>query len=737
VRHQRFSVSSIVSAIVALALLPSTFASRKRSSSIGGFLDERVAAERELEEKLESLVQPARAEANLRRLTSEPHMAGTEASHRVAQWLREQYRSFGFDAEIVTYSVWLPLPREVKIELVSPVKQTLSSRAQPFDGDKQSSDPRAVVGFNAYSPSGEVTAPVVYANYGTDEDYRALESLGVSVEGKIVLVRYGRIYRGVKAKLAEAHKAAGLLIYSDPQDDGYVVGDVYPRGPWRPLSAVQRGSVLYTQVYPGDPLTPGVASTPSATRIKPAEAENLPHIPTAPINAQDASMIFASLGGEQAPRDWQGGLPLTYHVGPGAAQLHMKLVMDYEQRAIYDVIARLRGADDNQWVILGNHHDAWIFGAADPGSGTAAMLETGRALGELARSGWKPRRTILICQWDAEEPGLIGSTEWVEANLASLEQKAVAYINTDVGVTGPNFSAAATPSLGDFVRDVARDMKDPNSGASIYDAWRGSVNRSKFEQTEKPEQGGATVPVSGPPGEVPLGALGAGSDFCPFFDHAGIPSIDLSFTGPYGVYHSVFDDFYWMKNFGDPSFQYEAALARVLGVIALRLDEADILPFNYAEYASEIAQAADDLSAQAQFGGANSASEKPNDRLKVLSDASAQFASAATAAARALRSAPSTGLTEDRERELNAALVSVEQAFLSSDGVAGRPWYKHTIFAPGRNAGYTAEIIPGVSESLEDNDPEELTQEIDRLSSALNRASARLKEVARLASAQK
>lgn len=730
-------IISTVSAIAALALLPSTFASRRRTSHIGGFLAGHVPAERELEQKVEGLVDPARAEANLRHLTSEPHMAGTEASRRVAQWLRDEYRSFGLDAEIVTYSVWLPLPREVRIELLSPVKQTLSSRDQPFDGDKQSSDPRAVVGFNAYSPSGDQTAPVVYANYGAEEDYRALEALGVEVQGKIILVRYGRIYRGVKAKLAEAHKAAGLLIYSDPQDDGYVVGDVYPRGPWRPLSAVQRGSVLYTQIYPGDPLTPGVAATPGASRIKPADAESLPHIPTAPINAQDASVIFASLGGQQAPRAWQGGLPLTYHVGPGAAQLHMKLIMDYGQRPIYDVIARLRGIDDNQWVMLGNHHDAWVFGAADPGSGTAAMLEAGRALGELARSGWKPRRTIVICQWDAEEPGLIGSTEWVEANLAPLEQKAVAYVNTDVGVTGPNFSAAATPSLAEFLRDVARDVQDPNSGGSIYDAWRGSVNRSKFEPTEKPDQAGGSVPVSGPPGEVPLGALGAGSDFCPFFDHAGIPSIDLSFTGPYGVYHSVFDDFYWMKNFGDPSFQYEAALARVLGVIALRLSEADILPFNYAEYASEITQATDDLAAQAQFGDANSAAEKPNDRLKVLSDASAQFASVAAAAAQALGSTPSTGLTPDRERAINAALVSVEQAFLSSDGVAGRPWYKHTIFAPGKNAGYTAEMVPGVSESLEDNDPGELTQEIDRLASALNRASARLKEVVRLASAPK
>jgi N-acetylated-alpha-linked acidic dipeptidase len=740
VRHRRFAVATCIAiAAAALALLPSTFASRRKSFGIGGFLNAHVPAERELEQKLEGIPDPARIEANLRRLTSEPHLAGTDASHRVAEWLRDQYHSFGFDAEIVTYSVWLPLPREVRIELVAPVREALGSRELPFDGDKQTSDPRAPLGFNAYSPSGEVTAPIVYANYGAAEDYRALDSLGVDVKGKIVLVRYGRIYRGVKAKLAEAHHAAGLLIYSDPQDDGYVVGDVYPRGPWRPLSAIQRGSVLYTQIYPGDPLTRGSAATPEATRTKPDLAENLPHVLTAPINAQDASVIFANLGGEQAPRAWQGGLPVTYHVGPGETQLHVKLGMDYQQRPIYDVIAKLRGADDNQWIILGNHHDAWVFGAADPGSGTAAMLEAGRALGELARSGWKPRRTIVICHWDGEEPGLIGSTEWVEANLAALEQKAIAYINTDVGVTGPNFSAAATPSLNDFVRNVARDVKDPNSAGSIYDAWHGNVTRSKLGPVpeDRSEQSGGTVPVSGPPGEVPLGALGAGSDFCPFLDHAGVPSLDLSFTGPYGVYHSVYDDFYWMKHFGDPSFQYEAALARLLGMIALRLDEADILPFNYTEYASQITQATDEVSAQAQFADAGGAPQKQDDPVKALSSASAQFASAATAAMQALRAMPPTALTAEREREINKALVSVEQGFLSPGGVAGRPWYKHTIFAPGTNAGYAAEMIPGVSESLDDNDPAELAREVDALTAALNRAAARLTEITRLASEEK
>lgn len=710
--------------ILLIAIFPAAIASRRQTPAVmRGFLPARVQAERDLELKFQAIPNSARAAADLRHLTSEPHMAGTEASHRVAEWLRDQYRSFGFDADIVTYSAWIPLPREITLEMIAPEKLPLASREQPFDGDKDSSDPRAVAGFNSYSPSADVTAPVVYANYGTEEDYTILESLGASVAGKIVLVRYGQDYRGIKSKLAEEHKAAALLIYSDPQDDGYVVGDPYPRGPWRPLSGIQRGSVLYTQIYPGDPLTPGVAATSNAHRIAPEQAPSLPKIPTLPINALDAQAILTKLTGDHVPHGWQGGLPLTYHIGLNETQLHLKLAMDYQQRPIYDVIAKLHGADENQWIILGNHHDAWVFGAADPGSGTAAMLETARAFGELERSGWKPRRTIVICNWDGEEPGLIGSTEWVEGNQAELQQKAVAYINTDVGVTGPNFGASATPSLSELVRDVTRDITDPNSGHRIYDAWRAHLTHSRTKQEPSGEAAAAEAP-----GEVPLGALGAGSDFCPFFDHAGIPSIDASFAGDYGVYHSLYDDFYWMKHFGDPAFAYHVALARVLGTLALRLDEADILPFDYPEYAVEIAQESDDLAARASMDGAKPAESK------AISDASEQFAASAAHAAQALRAMSPSALSPDTENEINRALVSVEQEFLAPQGLSGRPWYRHTIFAPGTYAGYAAEVMPGVSESLDRGDPAQLQQETDSLVAALRRAAARLDEVARLAS---
>jgi N-acetylated-alpha-linked acidic dipeptidase len=740
-------VDSLCVAVVALAALialPPSIASRKQSAApIRGFYALRQQAERELERKFQSIPDATRAEADLRHLTSEPHMAGTEASHRVAEWLRDQYRGFGFEASIVSYKVWLPLPREVKLEIVAPEHKILATREQPFEGDKQTYDSRAVVGFNAYSPSAEVTAPVIYANYGMDEDYRGLDTLGVDVTGKILLVRYGRGYRGIKSKLAEEHGAAGLLIYSDPQDDGYDVGDAYPNGPWRPLSAIQRGSVLYTQIYPGDPLTPGVAATPDAHRIAPADAASLPHIPTMPINAQDASAILAKLGGDNVPRGWQGGLPLTYHIGPAQSQVHMTIAMDYQQRSVYDVIATLRGINDDEWVILGNHHDAWIFGAADPGSGTTAMLEAARSLGELARSGWRPRRTIVICHWDGEEPGLLGSTEWVEANRALLRQKAVAYINTDVGVTGPVFAASATPSLDDLVRGVARNVKDPDTSGSIYEAWREHVTRTKKEEkpVEQPEQSASGSAAVSPtrPGEVPLGALGAGSDFCPFFDHAGIAAIDISFAGAYGVYHSLYDDFYWMKHFGDPDFEYQITLARVLGVLALRLGEADILPFDYGDYAAQITGASDELNAQAHLAGvdnalgtqATQASQNPD--VKALSDASADFAASAARVAQALRSINPGTLSAAKQVEINRELIGVEQAFLSADGLPGRPWYKHEIFAPGSYTGYAAEIFPGINETLDDDDPAALAQQMALVAAALRRAAAQLDDVARLA----
>jgi len=693
---------------------------------IRGFAPARVAAERALEQQLRAIPDPARAESNLRHLTSEPHMAGTEASHRVAEWLRDQYRSYGFDADIVSYSVWLAQPREVRLELTAPIKKDLATPEQPFQIDPDTSNKNIVVGFNTFSPSGDVTAPVVYVNYGMQADYRELEKLGVSVAGKIAIARYGGCYRGIKTKLAEEHKALALIIYSDPEDDGYVAGDVFPNGPWRPMSGIQRGSVEYTEIYPGDPLTPGIPATANAKRLAPTDATDMPRIPTMPINSQDASAILENLGGAHVPRQWQGGLPFTYHVGPGAAVAHMKLVMDYQQRTLYDVIAKLRGANDGEWVVLGNHHDAWVYGAVDPGSGTATMLETARAFGELVRAGWKPRRTIVMCEWDGEEPGLMGSTEWVEANRVELQSKAVAYLNTDVGVAGPNFTASATPSLKALIREVAREVQDPRDVRSVYNVWLDRATR----QQEEPS-GIARPPAAKftAPGEAPIEALGAGSDFCPFFDHAGIPSLDAGFIGDYGVYHSMYDDFYWMKKFGDPTFEFHVALAKILGTLALRLDESDTLPFDYSAYAAEIARAANDLAARAAKLGIGSSD------VPAISDAAAQLTASAARASQALQHWPNASPNSARQNDLNRELVSVEQALLAPEGLAGRTWYKHTIYAPGTYAGYAAEVLPGANEALDRQDAATFTHEAAALAAALRRASARLDEIARLASA--
>jgi N-acetylated-alpha-linked acidic dipeptidase len=724
------SMCRVVGALVlAIAFLcPSAISvGAQADRGIAGFAPVRVEAELAREQRLRAIPDAAHAESNLRHITSEPHLAGTEGSHRLAEWLRDQYRSYGFDAEIVSYSVWLPQAREVKLELTTPKTITLGTPEQPIEIDKDTYNKDAVMAFNAYAPSADVTAPVIYVNYGTQEDYRALEAMGISVEGKIAIARYGRCYRGIKTKLAEEHKAVGLVLYSDPQDDGYFAGDSFPRGPWRPMSGIQRGSVQYTQIYPGDPLTPGVGSTANAKRLAPADAKNLPRIPTMPINAQDATAILGNLGGPHVPHSWQGALPFTYHIGPGDAVAHIKLVMDYQQRPIYDVIAKLHGTNDGEWVVLGNHHDAWVYGAVDPGSGTATMLETARALGELVRSGWKPQRTILMCEWDGEEPGLIGSTEWVEANRAELQAKAVAYINTDVAVAGPNFTASATPSLSGLVRDAARAVQGPHSAGSVYDAWLEHAKRGQTELSGIARTQGGSEKM----GEAPVDALGAGSDFCPFLDFAGIPSIDTGFVGDYGVYHSLYDDFYWMKTFGDPTFAYHATLAKVLGTVALRLDEADVLPFDYAVYAAAITRATDDVISRANQLGIQDAT------TQAVADASARLTASAAHVAQALQRSGFASFDAATENKINHELVSVEQALLAPGGLVGRPWYKHTIYAPGSYAGYAAEVLPGVNEALDRDDAATFQREAAALAAALSRASARLDEVAQLANASK
>lgn len=727
---RRVIIGSTLFALLLLSV-PGLSSSLQDTPSIPGFLSANATTEQSLEKQILAIPDPSHAEANLRHLTAEPHLAGTEASHRVAEWLLEQYRSFGFDAQIVEFSVYLPMPREVRLEMIAPQKKSLATQEKPVPEDPQTSDRRAAIGYNAYSASGDVTAPVVYVNYGLPADYRQLDALGISVEGKIVLARYGNAYRGIKAEVAQEHHAAALIIYSDPADDGYQAGDPFPLGPWRPMSGIQRGSVGYMQFYPGDPLTPGIASTPDlnpSKRLAPADAASLPRIPVMPVNAQDASVLLSHLSGPHVPRSWQGGLPFTYHIGPGASQAHMKISMDYAQRPIYDVIATLHGQDDNQWVVLGNHHDAWVFGAVDPSSGTTSMLEAARALGQLVRSGWKPHRTIVMAHWDGEEPGLLGSTEWVEGHMGDLQSKAVAYINTDVGVAGPNFTASSTPSLDEFIRSVTRAVADPQSGLSVYDAWRERIAKDREAAAQRSYGNARPENLSADASDTPISGLGAGSDFVAFYQHAGIPSMDLGFSGDYGVYHSIYDDFYWMQHFGDPTFNYHATMGRILGVIALRLSDADLLPFDYPAYAHEISAAA----ARMQTRAANEMQDAV--ALQPAVDACARLTSAASAVSAALASFDAHPPAAGVQLRVNRTLVEVEQDFLDPNGRLGRPWYRHTIYAPGIYAGYATQIIPGVSEAIDRKDSAGLAKESASLTAAIDRAAARLDSISHLAS---
>ena len=681
-----------------------------------GFAASRAAAEIDLERRFQAIPDAGHAREDLRHLTSEPHMAGTDASRQVAEWLRDQFRGFGFDADVVTYSAYLPLAKEASLEMVSPLKESLAAPERALENQSRSDDDRIAPAASGYSASGEVTAPVVYANYGSFDDYRALERLHVDVRGKLVLVRYGRDYRGVKVKLAEDRGAAGVIIYSDPNDDGDRVGELFPVGPWRPLDGIQRGSVLYTQLYPGDPLTPSFADSPEGRQLAPANAPSLPRIPSIALSAWDAGKILEHLGGPRAPHLWQGGLPTTYRVGSGSMRLHMKVVMDAEERPIYDVIAKLHGLSDDEWVLLGNHHDAWVYGAADPGSGTAAMLETARSLGELARTGWKPRRTIVICEWDAEEPGLIGSTKWVQANRAELQAKALAYINTDVGVTGSNFSASAVPSLKELIRGATSNISDPATGKTLQDAWLGRSSQAAAAASGRDSS----------QWRMPVAALGAGSDFSPFLDYAGIPAIDVSFTGDYGVYHSRYDDFYWMQHFGDPTFAYHAALARVIGVLALRIAQADVVPFDYPAYAGEIARAEDEISSRA------AAKTEARFALRRVSDASLEFSNAAIRAQEALAGISLDAVGPAKTSTIEHEFSGVEQSLLAPQGLSARTWYRHTVFAPGTYTGYAAETLPGISEAVDHGDLSLLEREADSLAAALHRASVRLNSVAQL-----
>jgi N-acetylated-alpha-linked acidic dipeptidase len=688
------------------------------SAVISGFRD--VAAEQEIEKRFLAAPDPKLAEEHLRILTQAPHIAGSPEDKATAEYVAKKFREAGLDTEIVEYKVWINYPAEINVDMTAPAGVEMHGpRREHVEDDPFQDDPRVVNAYNGMSPSGDVEAEVVYANYGSPEDFDKLKHLNVDVRNKIVIARYGENFRGVKAYVAQERGAAGVIIYSDPRDDGYYRGDAYPKGPWRPASGVQRGSVGFMFQFPGDPTTPGVASVPSlpdSKRVSPAESEQLPKIPVTPISYADASPILEHLGGPPSPREWQGALPFTYHVGPGPAKIRMHLKQDYQLRTIWDVIGKVRGTSSpDEWVVAGNHRDAWVYGAVDPNSGTAAMLEAVHGLGELLKSGWKPRRTIVIGSWDAEEEGLIGSTEWGEDHAQELG-KAAAYFNMDVGVSGTKFGASGVPSLKQFIREIAKAVPSPRGG-TVYDTWKKTSQPNQEGGFRSQETSTYRLPAANVRGDVPVGDLGSGSDYTVFLQHLGVPSTDIGSTGDYGVYHSVFDNFAWFKKFGDPDFRYEQQMARVYGLEIVRMAGADVLPYDYEDYGKEILVYLD------------AAKNKAKDRF---GDKAPDF-SAAVDGARHLEEAGAKILQKQRKMpgapdRLNAKLREAERALLISEGLPDRPWYRHAIYAPGQYTGYAAVVIPGVSEAIDRGDLSRTEQQIAALAVALNRAALVLEQ---------
>jgi N-acetylated-alpha-linked acidic dipeptidase len=681
-------------------------------TSIFGFRDS--ATENSIEARFLAVPDPKLAEDHLRVLTKVPHMAGTPEDKATADYVASKFREAGLETEIVEYKVWMNYPAAIHVDVTAPDGVVMHGPTRErVEGDTFQEDSRVVVPFNGMSPSGDVEAETVYANYGTPEDFAKLEQMKVDVRGKIVLVRYGQNFRGVKEFIAQERGAAAVLIYSDPYDDGWRRGDKYPQGPWRPDTGVQRGSVGYMFQFPGDPTTPGIASLPSlpdSQRTPPEKSEQLPKIPVTPISYADAWPILEHLAGPDSPRDWQGSLPFTYHLGPGPVKVHVQLKQDFQFRTIWDVIGRVPGSQwRDEWVVAGNHRDAWVYGAVDPNSGTAAMLEAVHGVGELLKAGWKPKRTLIFGSWDAEEEGLIGSTEWGEQHATELAN-AAAYFNVDVAVAGPKFGASSVPTLKQFIRDVSKAVPSPKGG-TLYEVWKKASQEGEKPNPQETASSAFRPPAAESQADASVGDLGSGSDYTVFLQHLGVPSGDIGSTGPYGVYHSVFDNFSWFKKFGDPDFLYEQQMARVFGLEAVRMAGADILPYDYQTYGKEI---------KTYIEAARKKSEVEFGRK------APKFDGALSAVAKFQQAG--TKIWEHQKKfsgdpaKLNQTLREAERALLIPEGLPNRPWFRHAIYAPGQYTGYAAVVIPGVNEAIDKHDLERTTAQIQVLADALKRA---------------
>jgi N-acetylated-alpha-linked acidic dipeptidase len=683
---------------IAAALLLPCFLLPAGNAAIRGFDDASAREELKWEKQARAVPDAARVRATVEKLSSQPHLAGTAGSKKAADWILAQLRSFGLEASIETFEALLPTPQTRVLEMAGPPAFQAKLREPAVAMDPFSSNPANVASYNAYSGDGDVTAPLIYVNYGLPADYEVLEQKGIDVRGRIVIARYGGSFRGVKARVAWEHGAIGCIIYSDPRDDGYFQGDTFPKGPYRPAGGVQRGSVMDLGVEPGDPLSPGWAGEAGAKRLTIAQATTIQQIPVLPISYEDATPLLAAMAGPVAPESWRGALPLTYHLGP-STPVHLKVTMNNETRPLYNVIAKIPGGEfPDEWVLYGNHHDAWVGGANDPLSGAAPLLESARALGEMLRRGWRPKRTILIAFWDAEEFGLVGSTEWVEKHADELRAKLAVYINSDSSGAGA-LSAGGSHSLEDAVREILRDVNDPVSGQSLLE-----------ERLSRPAH---NAPKSG----FHLSPLGSGSDYTPFLQHLGIASLNLGFenTAASGVYHSVYDDFYWVSHFEDPHFTYGRALAELNATVLMRLAAAPLLPFEFGRVSAAVTSYLDDI--------AHLPKARDTVNLDGPRDANERLAQAAREFDKAWDHAESRLAHTDPARlaEVDRLLMGAEHDLTLDPGLPGRPWYRHRLYAPGRYTGYAVKTLPGIREAVEAGRADEAAEQAREVAQVLEK----------------
>jgi N-acetylated-alpha-linked acidic dipeptidase len=660
------------------------------SGRIRGFSAAASRAETARELELKAMPSAKAAEADFDVMTAEPHHTGSPYEIKLADYVSDQFKQIGIESTKYEYSVLLPWPKQRRIDIVAPDQMRLEVEEEKIRGDQWADKPGILPAYNAYSPSGDVTGEIVYVNFGIPADYETLDKLGISVKGKIVLARYGGSWRGIKPKVAAEHGAIACIIYSDPHEDGYFQGEVYPDGPFRGWGMIQRGSVMDMPRYPGDPSTPDRPSKPGVERLPMDKIETFAPIPVQPMSYRDGVELLKRLRGPIAPEAWRGALPITYRIGPGPAKVHMNLQMDYGQRRLINVVGKITGSvAPDEWVIVGSHRDAWTFGASDSVSGHVSMMAVARAMSTMMKNGWKPRRSILFISWDGEEQGLLGSTEFVEDVTAELKAKTAVYVNRDAGAGGLNFSSSAVHSLTPFVHELAQSIQPQGATKNLYDGW---LERSREQAPAREGQPMLKTP--------PVGALGSGSDYTAFLDHAGIASMDMGLNGRGGdgSYHSTYDNPTWFKKYVDPQFTFSVLAAQVTGVALLRLADAEVLPFDYEAYGQQILEYIGEIEQQASKASADGARKVDFAGLRSAAEGFAKAGADLRARGESLLASPAS---PQELAAINHRLIMAERDLIEPVGLPDRPWYRHIVYAPGLYTGYGVKTIPGVREAVD------------------------------------